>query len=190
MSRGDKFSAMVANVMAIYNNAPPEIIELGADWYSSCARSISGPDFRLKAALISLPKQFMLWKKSLPLVEEALRFGSMYRQHEEIILTAQKIIEGHDPLSVIRDRGKRTFYRCLVGEERDSVPLDLYSKSACFGRQLGKDEYATYDMVESVYQRAFDKINSDIIDTPAKMVAAVRHCTYRHGFNLPGVTGL
>ena len=135
----------VRNILKIYDKATRDDIDEGLTWYSRAnaeARCIAsnGTTWHKACAAIAAISPGLRWEKNIEAARRVIckePLDGLGIRWYDGVRKAERIVNGENPLDVLRGNKVRAFYRCIVNPRDDkSVCIDGHAYSIWAGRRL------------------------------------------------------
>lgn len=174
---------MVLNVIATWDQATPEELAAGRQWYVTAhllAEQLGGGDVHKGAGLLAALSPQTSWSLNVTLAERAVESGPSGHVGDALRKAAM-ILDGADPVSVLPMHSKTGhFYRCIVDpSDLEPVCIDRHAHDIAVGEVYGKRDRGLsskkrYETVADAYRQA-----AAVLEETPSVVQAVTWVVWR-----------
>jgi hypothetical protein len=132
----------VRNILKLYRSTPAETVKVGTDWYSrarSIAAELTPNDVRIGAGIIAATSPLTPWKRNVELARKCVAEGGLNGGTlGNSLRAANRILNGEDPLDVLKGDKVRAFYAAIVGDG-SIVTIDRHAYAIAANKPFTKD---------------------------------------------------
>ena len=179
LQQDGRLQGSILNIIKTYNSATESELQEGKSWYR-VANSTAIELHPQGAAIIAALSPRKDWDSNVQAAIELVNTGRTtatlpINKHKAI-----RIINGEDPLKVLRGNKVLAFHRALAGDIT-SVVIDRHAHRVYKGDKVtkverrGLDRIGAYDFIADAYKRA-----SNILGVPAQIVQSVTWVVVRN----------
>jgi hypothetical protein len=135
-----QFDTHVKNVIAKYNEASPEMLKGGSDWYEKAhdiASKLTPGDTKRGAGIIAALSPLTSWEKNISKAHELIKTGTTAHLSPDAVIKAQRIHAGEDPEDVLGGHKVRSFFGNIHDPSNpEPVTIDRHAYDIAMGRQF------------------------------------------------------
>lgn len=157
--------ATTRSITAVFRQASDDNVRDGLAWYSTAADIAeaialsTGRPFDVVVGVIAATSPRMGWGPNVRLAHRILSTGDTSRGYlKNGLNAARRILDGADPLDVLRSRKVSNFYRAIVSRGTDGIVIDRHAMDIAHNfRVEGERPSPTdrqYDAIAEYYRRA------------------------------------
>lgn len=166
---------LTRNITRVYRAATADQLVTGRTWYDEAralALDLTPHDIEVGAGVIAALSPLTSWTQNVRMATLAFHDRPALRGLGNSLRSADRIIAGEHPLTVLAGPKVNAFYRNILGDP-DAVTVDRHAVDIALGRPLTEDDRTPYLTRASVrrigdlYRRAADRVD----DTPAHVQA-------------------
>lgn len=185
--------AHTRNVTSVFRSATDEQVQAGMDWYSTAAdvaeriALATGHSVETAVGVIAATSPRMGWGPNVRMAHRILSTGDTSRGYLKVGLRAsERILQGEDPLDVLRSRKVSNFYRAIVSRGADGIVIDRHALDIAHNERIEGDRPsptdAQYDRIAKHYRLAADALARQGWLLSPSQVQAVTWLTWRRRF--------
>ena len=181
------------NVTSVFRSASDEQVESGMEWYATAfnvAERIAlatGHSIETAVGVIAATSPRMGWGPNVRLAHRILSTGDTSGGYLKVGLNASaRILDGGDPLDVLRSRKVSNFYRAIVSQGHDGIVIDRHALDIAHNERIEGERPsptdAQYDRIAEHYRRAANALARDGWLLSPAQVQAVTWLTWRRRY--------
>jgi hypothetical protein len=180
-------------VTRVFRQAAQHHLEYGLQWYgtandvaASVARATDHP-IEVAVGVIAATSPRMGWGPNVKLAHRILETGDTSRGYlSNGLRSAQRMLDGADPLEVLRSRKTSNFYRAIISRGADGIVVDRHAMDIAHATRVEGDRPSPtdkqYDAIAETYRRAASALKSEHPGITPAQVQAVTWLAWRNRF--------
>lgn len=186
-------SASTRNITAVFRGADDRHVNTGLAWYATAhtvAQRVAlatGHSTEIAVGVIAATSPRMGWGPNVRLAHRILSTGDTSQGYlKNGLASARRILDGADPLEVLRSRKVSNFYRAIISRGADGIVIDRHALDIAHNQRVEGDRPSPterqYDAIAEYYRRAADALARDGWAISPAQVQAVTWLAWRNRF--------
>lgn len=189
---------MTRHITRVYRQSTAAEREDGASWYPE-ARAVavdiaieSGLTLRQVVGIIATTSPLNPWGNNVRLARKIATTGDTSGGYlGRGLRSAQRILDGADPLDELVGPKIRAFYRAILTAGAEGVVIDRHAYDVAINQRLGNDRPGMtpkqYDRIVQLYERASGILSAEFDEhLPPSVVQATTWLAWRNRYWAPG----
>lgn len=189
---------LTRHITRVYRRSTAEEREAGASWYPE-ARAVavdiaaeSGLSLRTVVGIIATTSPLNPWGNNVRLARRIATTGDTSSGYlGRGLRSAQRMLDGADPLDELVAPKIRAFYRAILTAGAEGVVIDRHAYDVAINQRLANDRPGMtprqYDQIVQLYERASDILSAEFdANLPPSVVQATTWLAWRNRYWAPG----